>query len=95
MEFYQAAVLCAAVAVVVLLASRAYLPFFLSLLLGGLFFAFLARMTLPSIGDTFSLGFAQTVDGLGLVIIAGCAVSTFLERSGAAAPGERVPAARE
>ncbi len=45
-------------------------------------------MTLPSIGDTFSLGFAQTIDSLGLVIIAGCAASAFLARSGVAA---RIP----
>ncbi len=88
MEFYQAAVLFGAVVIVAVLASRANLPFFLAVLLGALFFALFANMTLPSIGDTFSLGFAQTIDSLGLVIIAGCAASTFLERSGVTA---RVP----
>lgn len=68
------------------LSSRAHLPSFISLLLGTLFFALLSRMTLPSIGDTFSLGFAQTVDSFGLFIIAGCAAATFLERSGARLP---------
>jgi gluconate:H+ symporter, GntP family len=84
MEFYQAAVLCGTVLLIVALASRAKLPFFLSLLLGALFFAILARMTLPSIGDSFSLGFAQTVDSYGLFIIAGCAAAGFLEKSGIA-----------
>jgi gluconate:H+ symporter, GntP family len=83
MEFYQAAVLGAAVAMVTVLASRARLPFFLALMLGGLFFALFSHMTLPSIGSSFSLGFAQTIDSLGLIIIAGCAAATFLERSGA------------
>lgn len=86
MEFYQAAVLCGTVAFIAVLSSRAQLPFFISLLLGTLFFALLSRMTLPSIGDTFSLGFAQTVDSFGLFIIAGCATATFLERSGVRLP---------
>jgi GntP family gluconate:H+ symporter len=86
MEFYQAAVLCGTVALIALLSSRAHLPFFISLLLGTLFFALLSRMTLPSIGDTFSLGFAQTIDSFGLFIIAGCATATFIERSGARLP---------
>lgn len=91
MEFYQAAVLCGTAAFILLLTARAQLPHFLSLLLGALFFALLSRMTLPSIGDTFSLGFAQTIDSLGLFIIAGCMIGTFLERSGAAAA---LPSAR-
>jgi GntP family gluconate:H+ symporter len=86
MEFYQAAVLSGAVCLIVVLSSRAALPFFLALVLGALFFAILSRMTLPSIGDTFSLGFAQTIDSFGLFIIAGCAVSAFLEKSGARLP---------
>lgn len=95
MEFYQAAVLCGTVALIAALASRAQLPFFLSLVLGSLVFALLSRMSLPSIGDTFSLGFGQTIDSFGLFIIAGCATATLLERSGAisrmplAAPGRR------
>jgi GntP family gluconate:H+ symporter len=83
MEFYQAAVLCGAVVLIVVLTSRAQLPFFLALVLGSLFFALLSRMSLPSIGDTFSLGFAQTIDSFGLFIIAGCATAAFLERSSA------------
>jgi GntP family gluconate:H+ symporter len=84
MEFYQAAVLCGTVALVLALSARAQLPYFLSLVLGALFFALMSRMTLPSIGDTFSLGFAQTIDSFGLFIITGCMIGTFLERSGAA-----------
>ena len=91
MEFYQAAVLCGTAVLILLLTARAQLPYFLSLLLGALFFALLSRMTLPSIGDTFSLGFAQTIDSFGLFIIAGCMIGTFLERSGAAAA---LPSAR-
>jgi GntP family gluconate:H+ symporter len=87
MEFYQAAVLFGAVCLIVALCARAALPFFLALVLGALFFAMLSRMTLPSIGDTFSLGFAQTIDSFGLFIIAGCAVSAFAEKSGAGLPG--------
>src|ERR1700681_3347374 len=86
MEFYQAAVLCGTVLLIVMLASRANVAFFLSLLLGALLFAVLARMTLPSIGDSFSLGFAQTIDSFGLFIIAGCAAACFLERSGISGP---------
>lgn len=70
---------------ILVLTSRAGLPHFLSLLIGALVYALFSRMTLPSIGDTFSLGFAQTVDSYGLFIIAGCMVATLLERSGAAA----------
>ena len=83
MEFYQAAVLCGTVLLILVLSSRAQLPFLISLLLGTQFFAILARMTLPSIGDTFSLGFAQAIDSFGLFIIAGSVTATFVERSGA------------
>jgi gluconate:H+ symporter, GntP family len=89
MEFYQAAVLCGTVLLIVVLASRANVAFFLSLLLGALLFAVLARMTLPSIGESFSLGFAQTIDSFGLFIIAGCAAACFLERSGISGPRVR------
>ncbi|HLN07697.1 MAG TPA: hypothetical protein VK281_01835, partial [Xanthobacteraceae bacterium] len=82
-EFYQAAALLGAVLLVKSLTSR-NLPVFLSLLLGALFFAILARMTFVSIGDAFSLGFAQTVDSIGFVIIAGSMAAVCVERSGAA-----------
>jgi GntP family gluconate:H+ symporter len=84
MEFYQAAVLCGTAVLILVLTARVQLPYFLSLLLGALFFALMSRMTLPSIGDTFSLGFAQTIDSFGLFIITGCMIGTLLERSGAA-----------
>jgi gluconate:H+ symporter, GntP family len=84
MEFYQAAALLGAVWLVGTLTARANLPVFLSLLLGALTFAILARMTLVSIGDVFSLGFAQTVDSFGFVIVAGSVVAVCLERSGMA-----------
>lgn len=83
MEFYQAAALLGAVWLVGTLTARANLPVVLSLLLGALAFAILARMTLVSIGDVFSLGFAQTVDSFGFVIIAGSVAAVCLERSGA------------
>ena len=85
MEFYQAVVLFCTVLLVLTLSSRVLAPAFLSLILGALFFAILARMSLPSIGDSFSLGFAQALDSLALFIIAGCIVAAFTERSGAAA----------
>jgi GntP family gluconate:H+ symporter len=85
MEFYQTAVLVGTVLLVVTLSSHTRLPFFLSLLLGALVFALFARMSLPSIGDAFSLGFAQTIDSFGLFIIAGCIGAIFLERSGVVA----------
>jgi GntP family gluconate:H+ symporter len=81
MEFYQAAVLLGAVLLVILLSSYGRQPHFLALLAGALVFALLARMSLPSIGDWFSLGFAQTIDSFGLVIIAGSITATFLARS--------------
>jgi GntP family gluconate:H+ symporter len=82
MEFYQAAVLIGTVVFVAILSSYARQPHFLALSLGALVFALLARMSLPSIGDSFSLGFAQTVDSYGLIIIAGSITATFLTRSG-------------
>ncbi len=85
MEFYQAAVLCGTAVLILVLSAQVALPSFLALVLGSLFFAILSRMTLPSIGDTFSLGFAQMIDSFGLFIIAGCVVTTFLERSSAVA----------
>lgn len=84
MEFYQASVLAGTVVLVAALASRAQLPAFLALLVGTLAFALFSRMTFPSIGDTFSLGFAQTLDSFGLFIVAGCIVTTLLARTGVA-----------
>lgn len=84
MEFYQASVLAGTVVLVAALASRAQLPAFLALLVGTLAFALFSRMTFPSIGDTFSLGFAQTLDSFGLFIVAGSIGTTLLTRAGIA-----------
>jgi GntP family gluconate:H+ symporter len=81
MEYFQATTLLGVVLLVVTLTGRADLPAFLALLIGGMVFAIAARMTPLSIGSAFSLGFSQTIDDLGLLIVAGCITATFLEQS--------------
>lgn len=82
---YCAALLALAVVLLVVLAGRVRLH--ATLALAGLIVAYgmAADMTISSIGRTFSIGFAHTLDQVGLVLLGGIVAATFVERSGAAA----------
>lgn len=58
---------------------------FLALLIAGLGYGLLhGGMSLTAIIDALKEGFGRTVGGIGVVIVAGCIIGTFLEMSGGA-----------
>ena len=81
---YCAALLALAVVLLVVLTGRVRLH--ATLALAGLIVAYgiAADMTISSIGRTFSIGFVNTLDQIGLVLLGGIVAATFVERSGAA-----------
>jgi len=64
---------------------------FLALLLAAIGFGLFSGMPLPNIAKSINDGFGQTLGSIGIVIIAGVIIGTFLEHSGGAfAMAERV-----
>jgi GntP family gluconate:H+ symporter len=64
---------------------------FLALLFAAIGFGLFARMPLSEIAKSINSGFGGTIGGIGIVIIAGVIIGTFLERSGGAfAIAERI-----
>jgi GntP family gluconate:H+ symporter len=64
---------------------------FLALLFAAVGFGLFSGMPLPNIAKSINDGFGQTLGNIGIVIIAGVIIGTFLERSGGAfAMAERV-----
>jgi len=64
---------------------------FLALLLAAIGFGVFSGMPLPNIAKSINDGFGQTLGSIGIVIIAGVIIGTFLEHSGGAfAMAERV-----
>jgi len=57
---------------------------FLALLFAAIGFGLLARMPLSTIAKSINDGFGDTIGHIGIVIIAGIIIGTFLERSGGA-----------
>ena len=57
---------------------------FLALLFVALFFGLASGMPLPSIVQSINDGFGRTIGSIGIVIIAGVIIGTFLEQSGGA-----------
>ena len=57
---------------------------FLSLLFAAIGFGLCARMPLPEIVKSINNGFGETIGSIGIVIIAGVIIGTFLEHSGGA-----------
>jgi GntP family gluconate:H+ symporter len=57
---------------------------FLALLFAAIGFGLLAQMPLSTIAKSVNDGFGQTIGHIGIVIIAGIIIGTFLERSGGA-----------
>lgn len=57
---------------------------FLALILAAIGFGLLSGMPLPEIIESVNGGFGSTIGYIGIVIVAGCIIGTFLEESGGA-----------
>jgi len=75
-------ILC--VVLIVLLTTRLNVHPFISLLLASLAYGFLAGMSLETIVGSINEGFGGTLEKIGLIIVFGIIIGTFLENSGAA-----------
>jgi GntP family gluconate:H+ symporter len=87
MPVYQAALLVLALVLLLWLTGRWKLHPFLALFLVAVAYGLAADMSVTYIGQSFALGFTQTVEAVGLVIVAGQIVATFAARSGAGSLG--------
>ncbi len=76
---------------IVISTSKFHFHPFLALLFAAVGFGLFARMPLPEIVKSINDGFGGTLGSIGIVIIAGVIIGTFLERSGGAfAIAERI-----
>ncbi|WP_119421948.1 GntT/GntP/DsdX family permease [Desertibaculum subflavum] len=85
MSIYQAVLLAVALAGLAFLTARVGLHAFLALILIAVAYGLGADMAVTFIGQSITIGFTQTVEALGLVIVAASIAATFAERTGAAA----------
>ncbi|MFH0757010.1 MAG: GntP family permease [Bacteroidota bacterium] len=76
--------LLVSVLLIVVSASRYRFHPFLALLFVAILFGLLSRMPLDSIVESINEGFGKTIGQIGIVIIAGVIIGTFLEQSGGA-----------
>ncbi len=77
--------LLVSVAIIVFTTTKLNLHAFLALILAALFFGLCSGMDLEVLITSIEDGFGGVVGGVGIVIIAGVIIGTFLERSGGAA----------
>ena len=80
----QIVVLILAIAFIVLSTAKFKLHPFLALILAALGYGLFSGMPLNGIVKSINNGFGNTVGSIGIVIIAGCIIGTFLEKSGGA-----------
>lgn len=80
----QIAVLILAIAFIVLSTAKFKLHPFLALILAAIGYGLCSGMPLGDIVKSVNNGFGNTVGSIGIVIIAGCIIGTFLEKSGGA-----------
>lgn len=85
MPVYQAALLVLAVALLLALTAGNRVHPFLALFVVAVAYGLGADMSVTYIGQSFASGFTQTVEAVGLVIVAGQIAATFAARSGGAA----------
>jgi gluconate:H+ symporter, GntP family len=69
---------------IVVSTTRLKLHPFLALILAAIGFGLFSGMPLPEIVQSVNGGFGNTIGYIGIVIVAGCIIGTFLEESGAA-----------
>lgn len=80
----QIIVLILAIAFIILSTAKFKLHPFLALILAAIGYGLFSGMPLNSIVSSVNNGFGNTVGSIGIVIIAGCIIGTFLEKSGGA-----------
>ena len=80
----QIIILILAIAFIVLSTAKFKLHPFLALILAALGYGLFSGMPLNGIVKSINNGFGNTVGSIGIVIIAGCIIGTFLEKSGGA-----------
>jgi len=78
------ALLLISILFIVISTSKFHLHPFLALLFAAVGFGLCAKMPLPEIVKSINGGFGGTLGSIGIVIIAGVIIGTFLERSGGA-----------
>ncbi len=76
--------LLASILFIVISSARFKLHPFIALLLAAIFFGLFSGMPLPEIIKSVNGGFGNTIGYIGIVIVAGCIIGTFLEESGGA-----------
>jgi GntP family gluconate:H+ symporter len=76
--------LCLSILFIVLSTIRFHLHPFLALIIAALFFGICSGMPLNEIVSSIEQGFGGTIGKIGIVIIAGVIIGTFLEKSGGA-----------
>ncbi len=69
---------------IVISTTRFKLHPFLALLFASVGFGLTSGMPLPRIVDSINSGFGNTLGYIGIIIVAGCTIGTFLEQSGGA-----------
>lgn len=84
MPIFQAVLLAVALVGLAFLTARVGLHAFLALILIAVAYGLGADMAVTFIGQSITIGFTQTVEALGLVIVAASIAATFAERTGAA-----------
>ena len=82
MPWFQAALLALAVVALVILGDRLKLAAFLAVLVATFGYGLFSWMSLDYVLSSIAMGFAQALDSVGLVIVAGAIVAAVVERSG-------------
>ena len=85
MSLYQAAYLLAALVLFVLATRRGHVQVFLALLVATVGFGYAAGMSTSGVGKAFGLGFAQSLNSLGLIVVAGAILMEIADATGATA----------
>jgi len=76
--------LVASIVLIIFATTKLNLHAFLTLLLVGIFFGITSGMPLADIVSSIESGFGGTIGKIGIVIVAGTVIGTFLEKSGGA-----------
>lgn len=85
MSLYQAAYLLAALILFVLATRRGHVQVFLALLVATVGFGYASGMSTSHVGKAFGLGFAQSLNSLGLIVVAGALLMEIADATGATA----------
>ena len=81
---YTILLLLFCIAFIIVASTRFKLHPFLALLAASLLFGIFSGLPLDELIKTINDGFGSTIGGIGIIIIAGLIIGTFLEKSGGA-----------